>query len=73
MCAQSLSCIRLFVTPWTLARQAPLSVGFPRREYWSGFLFPSPGNLLESGIKPVSPALAGKFFTAASPGKPIKG
>ena len=39
---QSLSCVRLFVTPWTVARQAPLSMGFPKQEYWSGFPFPSP-------------------------------
>ena len=46
-----------FVTPWTVACQASLSMGFPRQEYWSGLLFPSPGNLLDPGIKPMSPAL----------------
>ena len=46
----------LFVTPWTVACQAPLSMGFPRKEYWSGLPFPSPGDLPDPGIKPVSPA-----------------
>ena len=43
-------------------------MGFPRQEYWSGLLFPSPGDLPDLGIKPVSPALAGRFFTTAPPG-----
>ena len=59
-----------FVTPGTAARQAPLSMGFPRQEYWSGWPFPSPGDLPDPGIKPTCPALAGGFFTAESPGKP---
>ena len=65
---QSLSCIRLFATPWTVALQAPLSVGFSRQENWSGLPFPSPGDLHNPGIKPGSPALqavsciAGGFF-----------
>ena len=46
--------VRLFATPWTVAHQASLSMGFPREEYWSGFPFPSPGNLSDPGIKPVS-------------------
>ena len=45
------------VTPWTVARQAPLSMGFSRQEYWRGLLFPSPGDLLNPGIDPRSPAL----------------
>ena len=45
VCVQSLSHVQLFVTPWTLACQAPLSMGFPRQEYWSGLPFPSPGDL----------------------------
>ena len=56
----------LTVTPWTVARQAPLSMEFSRQGYWSGFLFASPGDLPDPGIKPMalaSPALAGKFFT----------
>ena len=48
---------RLFVTPWTVAHQAPLSIGFSRQEYWSGFPFPSPGDLPNPGIEPMSPAL----------------
>ena len=47
-------CVRLFATPWTIARQAPLSMGFPRQEYWSGLPFPSPGRLPHPGIKSVS-------------------
>ena len=46
-----------FVTPWTVARQAALSMRFPRQEYWSGLPLPSPGDLPDSGIKPMSPAL----------------
>jgi len=59
-----------FVTPWAIAFQAPLSMGFPRQEYWSGLPFPSPGDLLDPGIKPASPALAGRVFTAEPPRKP---
>ena len=73
--ASMLSHVRLFVTPWSVARQAPLSMGFPRQEYWSGLPFPPPGDLSDSGIKPESPpapALAGRFFTTESPGKSVK-
>ena len=49
-----LSCVQLFVTPWTAAYQAPLSMGFPRQEYWSGLQFPPPGDLPDLGIKPTS-------------------
>ena len=63
MHAQLPSHVRLFGTPRTVAHQAPLSMGFPRQEYWSGVPFPPPGDLPKSGIKPVSPALAGGFFT----------
>ena len=59
-----------FVTPWTVAHQASLSVGFSRQEYWSGLPFPSPGNLPDPGIQPMSPALAGEFLTTESPEKP---
>ena len=52
-----LSRVRLFVTPWTVAYQAPLSMGFSRQEYWSGLPFPSPGDIPNSGIEPWSPAL----------------
>ena len=60
----------LFVTPRTVACQAPLSVEFSRPEYWRGLPCPSPGDLLHPEIKLVSPALAGGFSTAESPGKP---
>ena len=53
-----------FATPWTAGcHQAPLSMGFSKQEYWSGWLFPSPGDLPNSGIKPMCPALASGFFT----------
>ena len=52
-----------FGTPWTAVCQSPLSMGFPRQEYWSGLPFPSPGDLPDPGIKTKSPALAGGFFT----------
>ena len=52
--------------------QAPLSMGFPRQEFWSGLPFPTPGDLPEPGMEPVSPALAGRFFTAKPPEKPLK-
>ena len=52
----SLSRVLLFATPWTTACQAPLFMGFPRQEYWSGLPFPSPGNLPDPGTKPMSPA-----------------
>ena len=67
---QPLSRVRLFATPWTVACQAPLSMGFPRKEYWSELPFPSPGDLSDSGIKLRSPVLAGRFFIAEPPGKP---
>ena len=60
---QLLSHVRLFATPWTIAHQAPLSMGFSRQEYWSRLPFPSPGDLPDPGIKPASPALACGFFT----------
>ena len=59
-----------FVTPWTVAHQAPLPMRLPRQEYWSGLPFPSLGDLPDPGIKPVFPALAGGFFTTEPPGKP---
>ena len=57
MKAKSLSRVRLFSTPWTVAYQAPRSMGFSRQEYWSGLPFPSPGDLPNPGIEPGSPAL----------------
>ena len=68
--AQLLSHEWLFVTPWTVACQVCLSMGFPRQEYWSELLFPIPGDLPDPGIKSVSPALAGRFFITEPPGKP---
>ena len=65
------SCIQLFATQWTVARQAPLSMGFSRQEYWNGLPCPPPGDLPNPGIKPTSPAMAGVFFSTESLGKPI--
>ena len=63
-----LSHVQLFVTLWTVACQAPLSVGFSRQEYWNGLPFPPPGDIPDPGTKPKSPALAGGFFTTELPG-----
>ena len=60
--------VQLFVTVWAVALQAPLSMGFSRREYWSGLPCPSPGDLPNPGIEPASltsPALAGRFLTTS--------
>ena len=71
-----LSCfirVQLFATLWTVALQAPPSMGFSKQEYWSGFPFPSPADLPNPGIKPMSPkshALAGRFLTTEPPGNP---
>ena len=59
-----LSRVRLFATPWTVAHQAPLSMGFSRQEYWSGVPFPSPGDLPGPGIEPGSPALRADALTS---------
>ena len=59
--------VRLFATPWTVAHQAPLSMGFSRREYWSGLPFLSPGDLPDPGIKPRSPALQADALTSEPP------
>ena len=72
VCALSLSRVWLFVSPWTVAHQAPLSKEFSRQEYWSGLPLPSPGVLPDPGIEltpPTFPALAGRFFTSAPIGK----
>ena len=58
-----------FVTPWTVAHRAPLSMGFPRQEYWSGLPCPPSGELPNPGVEPTSPALARGFFTTEPPGK----
>ena len=65
--------VQPFAIPWTVACQAPLSMGFSSKEYWSGLPFPSLGDLPDPGIKPTShtsPALADGFFTTEPPGKP---
>ena len=54
---KSLSCVRLFATPWTVIYQAPPSMGFSRQEYWSGLPFPSPGDLPDPEFEPRFPAL----------------
>ena len=59
------------MTPWTVAHQAPQSMGFSRQEYWSGLPFPSPGDLPNPGIKPRSPALQVNALTSEPPGKPL--
>ena len=59
-----------FVTPWTVACQAPLSMGFSRQEYRRRLPFPTPGALTDPGFEPVSPALAGRFVTTEPSGKP---
>ena len=67
-------CVQLFATVWTGAHQAPLFMRFSRQEYWSELPFPVPGYLPDPVIEPVSPvspALAGRFFTPAPPGKPF--
>ena len=59
--------IRLSATPWTVSRQAPLNMGFPRQEYWNRLPFLPPGHLPDPGMEPESPALAGGFFTPEPP------
>ena len=67
---KSLSCVRLFVTPWTVAYQPPPPMGFSRQEYWSGLPFSSPGDLLDPGIKHRSPALWADALLSEPPGNP---
>ena len=62
-----LSRVQLFATPWSVAYQAPLSMGFSRQEYWSGLPFPSPGDLPDPGIEPGSPALQADTLTSELP------
>ena len=64
---KSLSRVQLFVTPWTIAHQAPLSMGFSRQEYWSGLPFPSPEDLPDPGIEPRSPTLRADALTSEPP------
>ena len=82
MCAQLLSCVQLFATPWTVAHQAPLSKGFSWQNYWRELLFPSLGDLPDPDqiwfdtdqicVSHVS-CIAGRFFTFEPPGKPQSG
>ena len=72
MKVRSLSRVRFFATPWTVAYQAPPSVGFSRQEYWSGLPFPSPGDLPNPGIEPRSPALQADALPSEPPGKTLK-
>ena len=67
MVVKTLSRVQLFVTPSTVAHQAPPSMGFSRHDYWSRLPFPSPGNLSDPGIKPASPTLAGRFSPTVPP------
>ena len=62
-----------FKTPWTVAHPAPLSMGFPRQEYWSELPFPSPEDLSDPGIEPTYSALAGRFFPTEPPNSPLPG
>ena len=64
-----LSRVRLIATPWTVAYEAPPSMGFSRQEYWSGLPFPSPGDLPDPGIEPRSPALQADTLPSEPPGK----
>ena len=70
MKVKSLSCVQLFATPWTIARQAPLSMGFCRQEHWRGLPFPSPGDLPDPGIKLMSPALQADSVPLSHVGSP---
>ena len=67
---KSLSRVRLFATSWTVAYQAPPSMGFSRHEYWNGLPFPSPGDLPDPGIEPRFPTLRADASTSEPPGKP---
>ena len=66
----SLSHVQLCVTPWTVAHQAPLSMGFPRQEYWSELPFPSPGDLPDPGTELVSPSLQADCLPLSHEGSP---
>ena len=67
---KSLSRVRLFATPWTVAHQTLPSMGFSRQESWNGLPFPSPGDLPDPGIEPRSPTLQADALTSEPPGKP---
>ena len=69
---KSLSRVRLFAAQWTVAYQAPLSMGFSKEEFWSGLPFPSPGDLPDPGIEPGSPALQADALPSKPPGKSLR-
>ena len=69
---KSLSHVRLFATPWTVAHEAPPSIEFSRQEVWSGLPFPSPGDLPSPGIESRSPALRADALPSEPPGNPIR-
>ena len=72
-CLVARLCLTLYVTQWTIAHQASLSMGFSRQEYWSGLPFAFPGDLPDPGIEPQAPAvscIAGEFFTTEPLGEP---
>ena len=72
MCAWLLSCVQLFMTPWTIAHQVPLSMGIsPGQEYWSGLPCHPPGDLPKPGMEPRSPALKADSLLSEPPGRPI--
>ena len=73
VCVQSLSRVRLFVTPWTVAHQALLSMGFSSQEYWIGLPFPPPGDLPDPGIEPMSAELQAEALSPESPGEVVAG
>ena len=70
---KSLSRVRLFATPWSIAHQAPLSMGYSRQEYWSGLPFPSPGDLPNPGTEPSSPVLQADALTSELPWNILRG
>ena len=67
---ESITTLLMSYTPWTVAHQTSLSMGFSRQEYWSGLSFPSPGDLPDAGIEPKSPALQADALVSEPPGKP---
>ena len=69
---ESLSRVQLFLTPWTVAYQPPPSMGFSKQECWSGLPFPSPGDLPNPGVEPMSPTLQAEALLSEPPGKHIR-
>ena len=67
MCLCACSVVSDSVTPWTVEHQGPLFMEFSRQEYWNGLSFPTPGDLLDPGFEPMSPALVGRLFLLGSP------